>query len=233
MVLLLVALLVQALPCSDGERLQAAAAQAQAFDVPGAADAFNEAARRGCPEARLTARYLRALQLARDAYRSGGDEASVAPVREAIAAFDGEPPAPHTPIMRTVLLAAVAAAQSERDDLALLLEHAVALEARLLAAGGRGAPGVTAHEAAGDLWLQVHRFETARAAYEAAGTAVGVTPRIRLGLARTAARLVATPIACGRYRELVAAWTARNATPPEIAEARAYVATPACAAAAQ
>ena len=50
----------------------------------------------------------------------------------------------------------------------------------------QGAPIVSAYEVAGDLWLQVHRFDDARRAYVTAAEQVGSTRRVTLGLARTA-----------------------------------------------
>jgi cytochrome c-type biogenesis protein CcmH/NrfG len=47
---------------------------------------------------------------------------------------------------------------------------------------------ISALEVAGELWLQVHRFEDARAAFERAARQVGTTPRIADGLARSVPR---------------------------------------------
>jgi hypothetical protein len=68
------------------------------------------------------------------------------------------------------------------------LTHAIAMESLQFAAGQPGAPVLSAHEVAGELWLQVHRFEEARAAFERAVEQFGPTPRITEGLARAAAR---------------------------------------------
>jgi TolA-binding protein len=92
----------------------------------------------------------------------------------------------------------------------------------------RGLPMVTAHEVAGDLWLQVHRYDDARQAYERAARRVGPTPRVTLGLARVAVRLDATSTACSQYRRLLASWKFQGTDPPEIAEARAFLRGPAC-----
>ena len=43
---------------------------------------------------------------------------------------------------------------------------------------------MTAHEAAGELWLRVYRYEDAKRAYERARAVIGSTPRIESGLAR-------------------------------------------------
>jgi hydroxypyruvate isomerase len=121
-----------------------------------------------------------------DALTYAGNEASLAPVRDAIALLDrmaGGTPGP-AEIARYVLAAAADAAQDERDEMALFLEHAVALERTQLDAHQSAAPGMTAHEAAGELWLRVYRYEDAKRAYERARAVIGSTPRIESGLAR-------------------------------------------------
>lgn len=201
------------------------------FDLAGAADIFFAASGQLCVEAEIAGHYLRGLVAARDAFKQGGSPESLAPVRLAIAALDARAslvPA-QVATARTVLLAAAAAAQSERDEMALLLEHAIRLETLQLEAGQELLPIVTAHEVAGDLWLQVHRYEEARAAYQLARARLGSTPRVMLGLARTAVRLGDTPTACEQFGRLIAWWDTRRDRPAEIAEARAFLAQPACA----
>lgn len=130
--------------------------------------------------------YLRGLAAAADAYKQGGSEESLAPVRQAIdqlRALSRGRPGP-AEIARLVLVAAAAAAQSEREEMGAYLTHATDMEVLQLAAGQPGAPGITALEAAGDLWLQVHRYDDAVRAYERAATYLGTTPRIAAGLAR-------------------------------------------------
>jgi hypothetical protein len=107
--------------------------------------------------------------------------------------------------------------------MALFLAQAVDLEARQLAAGERGAPLSSAHETAGDLWLQVHRYEDARLAYQRAAALLGDTPRLAAGFARVAARTGDEVIACYQFRALLTWWNGRAGTLPEIAEAREYV----------
>jgi hypothetical protein len=133
--------------------------------------------------------YMKGWEAARSAFLVGGTAEALAPVREAIAALDRVAAGGHGPaeIARYVLLAAADAAQEERDEMELFLEHAVALEKRQLDARQAAAPGITAHEAAGDLWLQVRRYEDAQKAYERARAVIGSTPRIEAGLARAIA----------------------------------------------
>jgi hypothetical protein len=134
----------------------------------------------------VAAVYGNGMKAARDAYSQGGSEESLAPVREAmaaLAAIGGGAPGP-AEIARLVLAAAAAAAQSEREEMGAFLTHATEMEVLQLAAGQPGAPGISALEAAGDLWLQVHRYEDARRAYERAAAILGTTEHITAGLAR-------------------------------------------------
>ncbi len=210
--------------------LASAAERGDTFDLGGAADLYFAASGQLCVDAEIAGHYLRGLAAARAAYREGGSPASLAPVRLAIAAIDAR--AAQSPAMaataRSVLLAAAAAAQSERDEMSLLLEHALRLEAVQIEAGQPPLPVATAHDVAGDLWLQVHRYEDAQRAFEHALQRVGATPRIMLGLARAAARLKDVPAACAHYQKLLAWWDTRRDQPAEITEARSFVAQPGC-----
>jgi hypothetical protein len=220
-------LLLQTAPGCAGEagRLQTEGVRAAArLDVTTAVGQFEAAVTAGCADARMAAIYLAAVAAARDAYRYGGSEESLQPVRRAEAqlealATQGDRVAS---IAQLLVMAAAAAAQSERDEMALLLGQAQTLE-RARVAGGLGpVPGISAHELSGDLWLQVHRFETARLAYRQALELLGPTPRTLLGLARTSARLADGAAACEAYARLRREWTSR-ATPPEIVEAGEFV----------
>ena len=225
-------LMQQPVGCRDQAApfLASALERGELFDLPGAADIFFAASGQWCVDAEIAGHYLRGLSAAREAYRQGGSPDSLAPVRLAVAAIDAR--AHLAPALaataRAVLLAAAAAAQSERDEMSLLIDHAIRLENVQLEAGQQPLPVVTAHEAAGDLWLQVHRYEDAQRAYQQARARVGLMPRVMLGLARSAARLKATPDACDQYRRLIAWWDTRRDQPPEIVEARAFIAQPGC-----
>jgi hypothetical protein len=219
--------LVQA-PCAESAALVAAASDhAAAFDLDGAVALLARRAP-GCMEIDVPAWYLRGLLAAKEAYRYGGSPESLALVRTAIAELTSRAKqAWAAEIARVVLLAASAAAQSEREEMALLLDHAIGLEQSRRAAGESGAPIVSAHEVAGDLWLQVHRFEDARLAFRRAARAIGPTRRVTLGLARSAARLENAVAACAEYRRLIAGWRPPM-EPPEIVEARAFVRRSVC-----
>ena len=223
---LLIVGLAQPAVCPDAAvALRQAVALARGFDLPAAAERLEQPPLRRCAQVGVAALYLRALQSAREAYRSGGDATALQPVTLAIATLEQQAATGdrHAELARVILMAAAAAAQSERSDMALLLDHALALERQMVRDGNGGAAGVTAHEAAGDLWLQVHRFDAAVAAYVAAAELFGNTPRITLGLARTAVQMKQTEPACRAYRTLVIDWTGSSSV-AEIVEARAFVA---------
>jgi hypothetical protein len=142
----------------------------------------------------VAALYTRGLEDARAAFAKGGSPESLAPVREAIAALaklSRERPGP-AEIARLTLHAAAAAAQSEREEMTAYLEQATWMERLQFEAGQPGAPVITAHEAAGDLWLQLFGYENAERAYLRAAEYVGMTPRVRDGLARARERINAT-----------------------------------------
>ena len=152
----------QACAETGANALGEAVARVQAFDLAGAVEPLREPAVSGCDDIEVAAVYLGGLSAAIEAYKQGGSEES--------------------------LVAAVAAAQSEREEMGAFLTHAIAMESLQFAAGQPGAPVISAHEVAGELWLQVHRFDDARAAFERAVEQVGTTPRITAGLARASAR---------------------------------------------
>ena len=228
---LLVLVLAQGAQCSPEATalMKAASERAAVFDLAGALQRMQAAVKSGCAEAMLPVLYLRGWIAARDAYRVGGSPESLRAVVQSIASLQdtmGKSGPPQ--IAALVLQAAAAAAQSERDELALMIDYAVQLEDRDLAAKRPGLPMITAHEAAGDLWLQVYRYDEARRAYTTAAERIGVTPRITLGLARLAVRIDALATACKQYQSLVTSWKETGPEPPELSEARTFLTAPAC-----
>jgi hypothetical protein len=170
--------------------LRDATTRVQAFDLAGAVAKLGDHGSVACPDVALAAIYLRGLAAAFEAYKQGGSEESLVAVREAIGELEtmsGQRPG-RPEVARLVLIAAAAAAQSEREEMGAFLTHALAMESLQFAAGQPGAPVLTAHEIAGELWLQVHRFDEARAAFARAAKQVGTTPRITAGLARATPR---------------------------------------------
>jgi hypothetical protein len=229
MIALLVTLALGQSPCGSSAVMMASADErAAVFDLRGAITGL-AAGLAACSETTVPYWYLHGLVAAREAYRSGGSPESLEPVKVAVAQLAARSQeTASAEVARVVLLAASSAAQSERDEMGLFLEHALSLERQQRSAGLPGAPIVTAHEIAGDLWLQVHRFEDARRAYLDAAARIGATRRVTLGLARTAARLGEPQTSCEHYRSLVSGWPPRGGEPPELIEARTYLRRPEC-----
>jgi hypothetical protein len=230
MIVLLMTLVFGQAPCTDAEAVIAAAGERlQLFDMQGAT-ARLASRRAACENIAVAYWYLRGLTAARDAYRYGGSPESLEPVKVAINELVSSTLQTRAAeIARIVLMAASAAAQSEREEMALLLDHAITLERQQRSAGSPGAPLLTAQEVSGDLWLQVHRFEDARRAYREASEQVGPTRRTTLGLARTAFRLGDLADACRQYRVLVDGWPAAEGEPAGLAEAQTFLRRPECA----
>ena len=192
---------------SQAGPLVEARAHAVEFDLSGAATLLNAAAQRGDASARTAALYIRGLIDAREASQQGDSPVSLAPVREAIAALDsianGRPGSAE--ISRLTLQAAAAAAQSEREEMRLYLDTAIRMETLQRAAGMPGAPVIPAVEAAGDLWLQVHRYDEADRAYDEAAERGGPSLRTLAGRARAARGLNNTSAACPAFRAFLEA----------------------------
>lgn len=100
--------------------------------------------------------------------------------------------------------AAISAAQEEREEMALFLEHARALSVQLALTSAPARWPLPIDELEGELWFEVDRFAEARAAYERA-TRTFASPRAWLGLARSHVRLGDTPAACAAYKAVTTA----------------------------
>jgi hypothetical protein len=205
-----------------------AQALASEFDLAGAARILASAGQRGDIFAQLAGVYLRGLIDGREASRQGGSPDSLMPVRQAIAWLEivanGRPGSAE--IARLMLQASAAAAQSEREEMRLYLDTAIRMETLQRAAGMAGAPIIPAAEMAGDFWLQVHRYDEARRAYEEAAEHLGSSLRVLAGRARAARGLNDRTAACSGFRALLDAWGPRLGMPAEIVEAREYVEGP-------
>jgi hypothetical protein len=210
--------------------LQQATASAEVFNLSEALHTLNQVPP-GCVDVEAAAIYVRGLLSAREAARLGGTVDSLVDVRSAVneLARLTNPVPPQIEIAQLVLQAAAAAAQSERQEMAVFLDQATRLEALQRAAGQPGAPLVSAHEVAGELWLQVHGYDDARRAFVRAAEQVGQTGRVRLGWARAAVGLKDSLSACAEYRRVDEWWGSRTATPPEITETRLYLQSRECA----
>lgn len=165
--------------------------------------------------------YARGLGAARAAWPGGVPE-WIDMAREAAAALDtlaGSRPS-RAAVWRVSILAAIAAAQEERNELALLLAHARDLDRRLDAAEVDPLDGAGALEfLAGDLWWQVSRFDAAAEAYRRSAETGTGSPRRLLGLARAAAALGRVDAARQAAAAFLARWSEADAGRPEVAEA--------------
>lgn len=223
---LLAAILMQAGPCrGDAARLiTEAVSLGEAFDLAGAAAAYATAERAGCLSAAAPAAYLRGLVAARDAEANFGSAASLLPVKQAIASLDQIAATdPVARAMQLVLRASIPAAQHERPEMALLIEEMLRMEALQLEAKQPPLPVLSAHEAAGYFWLQLHLYDQARRAFDEAARKIGETSHVLIGTARTAAGRRDTRLACAQYQRLLSWWASRPGSPPEITEARRFI----------
>jgi len=225
-----VTLFLLAFLACDPAALARASASAEALDLHGALAALRTAG--NCDEAAGTIEYVEGLLGATEAFEKGGTIESLRDVRSAANALSrrAEGGARKWEAASLALRAVIAGSQQERGEMGIYLAEATRIEALLLAGGLAGAPLVTAHELAGDLWLQVHQFADARAAYERAATMLGYTPRILLGLGRAAEHLDDKAAACAAYRSLAEWWDARSVErmPAEITRARERAASLGC-----
>ena len=201
--------------------------RAAEFDLPGAMELLRVTAARGDAGSEVGLIYLRGLVDAREAFEDGGTVAALTPVYGAIETLAtlSQGRRGSAEIARLVLQAAAAAAQSERAEMRLYLETAIQMELIQSAAGLPGAPLVSATEIAGDLWLQVDRYEDARQVYDDAADRVGPSLRNMVGSARASRRLKEVLAACTSYGGLLETWGSRPGAPSEIAEAQTYIDT--------
>lgn len=188
-----------------------------------------EAARTSC-DVEVPIAFLKALAVARAASARGGDEVSLRPLKDLIAVVERRArPGSSEEIAVLLIRAAIAAAQSEHDELFAYLSQALQVERARGVRGLAGAPILTAHEVAGELWLEVYRYDDAAAAFRIARGASGDSPRLLAGLARALARQQSTADACAEYRRLSTDSSARvPSMARELAEAEAFLAQPAC-----
>jgi hypothetical protein len=231
-VVLLALALLQGPSCSgDAARhVSDAARRGQSFDLDGAATEYAAAVRAGCVSAQTALIYIRGLLAARAADAQFGSAASLQPLQQAIT--DLQPFADRDPVaraMQAVLRAGMPAAQHERAEMVLFIDEMLRMESLQLEARQPALPILSAHEVAGQFWLQLHLYDEARRAFELAAQRIGQTPHVLSGAARAAAGRKDVPAACEQYRRLIAWWNDRVGSPREIIEARAFVKQPQCA----
>lgn len=226
-----VALLQDATACRGeaARHLTEAARLGETFDLTGAAAEYDAAARAGCESSAAAAAYVRGLIAARQADAQFGSAASLEPLKQAIGSIESLAARESSArAMVAVLRAAIPAAQHERAEMALRIEEMLRHESLQIEAKQPPLPVLTAHEAAGYFWLQLHLYVEAARAFDAAARAVGRTPYVMLGHARTAAGRQ-DPAACVHYSRLISWWGSRPGSPPEMTEAREYVKRSQCA----
>jgi len=144
-------------------------------------------------------------EAARRAATTGGAAPSLAPAVQALAqldkALEGSRWVLQGTYARSLVAAAIAAAQDERGEMEVHLTHARDLSARLETSAYPAEWPLPVDEAAGELWLEVDEYAEALKAFQ---RAVARKPVVRswLGLARSAARLGDTARACEGYRQV-------------------------------
>ena len=213
----------QAEPCPPAvDAGLAAAAAAVAHDEVDAALARLEAlAAPGCREWAVAVASLRGWRVARTAGATGGTAEALAgatAAREALAALG--PAVSEAAYAHALVTAAVAAAQDEREDLQVWLDHAHDLARRLSA--GRDQPRwpLPVDAAEGELWFDVDDFELSEAAFARALAAPAPGQALWRGLARARDRRGNREGACAAYRRTLDVATPGSAL---AAEARGYV----------
>ena len=134
---------------------------------------------------------------ARELAPKGGAIELLGPVNERLKALDAIDGAAAR-YAETAIRASVSAAQEEREEMGLLLDHARGLSHQMELLGAPAQWPVPIDELAGELWLEVDRFTEARDAYDRA-TKIAPTPNAWIGLARVSDKLGDRVNACRAY----------------------------------
>jgi hypothetical protein len=162
-------------------------------------------------------------QQARAAASAAGTPEALAPATQTLAMLDKLTATSKWPLQiayaRSLVAAAMAAAQDERAEMSLHLVHARDLSSRLETSIHPAEWPLPIDEAEGDLRFEVHEYSEALAAYERATTHTSRSS-VWIGLARSAERLRKPELACNAYRRALL-FTLKGA---ELDEARDYVA---------
>lgn len=157
---------------------------------------------------------------ARELASSGGAGELLAPtmkiVNEELEGLRAGDSALEAEYAQTAIRAAIAAAQDERPEMELLLTHARDLTERLAVRGRRALWPHPFNVLAGELWLEVDRYEDARLAFNRA-VKDQASPLALVGLARTLARLERHAEACETFVRV------RDDPGPLRNQARAYL----------
>lgn len=162
--------------------------------------------------------------VARAAEQTGGSIESLAGARTAVTMLETVGQRPEWRVeseyARAAISAAMAAAQDERSEMAIFLAHARGLSDRLALAQATPLWPLPIDVLEGELWLEVDRYDEARAAFERAEA----TGFVLVSLARTRARLGDEAGACAAARLAV-----EKSDGALLDEAKQYLARPACA----
>jgi hypothetical protein len=127
----------------------------------------------------------------------GGAVELLGPVNERLRELDAMPNTTAR-YAEVAIRAAVSAAQEERDEMGLFLDHARGLSEQLALAGVTAQWPLAIDELEGELWFEVDRFPEAKAAYERATKRTG-SPNAWIGLARANDKLGDLIGACAAY----------------------------------
>ncbi len=188
-------------PCTPAETaaLDRAETLVHAIDDGGATEYLREtsAGSAECAAVTLARAALDGWNEARRLALSGGDPQQLGSVQTLLDWLAGLGNTLQVQYATTVIRAAVAAAQDERDEMGLYLMHADWLAGRLALVGERARWPLPPDLVAGELWFEVDRYADAQAAY----TRASASGRSRLGLARAAERGADTATACRAYRD--------------------------------
>ncbi|MGE0362440.1 MAG: hypothetical protein AB7H93_15590 [Vicinamibacterales bacterium] len=210
--------------CSEASRaaLAAAAADAAAADGDAAARRLRAAlgADPACASLAVASWSWHAWQAAARATADGGTDAALSRVTAALEVLEpgGRAPGLEAAYAAAVVHAAAAAAQHERDEMRVWLEHAAGLAPRL-PPDARAWP-LPLPLAEGELWLSVDDHELAEAAFTRAGDR---SPAGLRGVARTRARRTDLAGACAPFRAALALVEADRPDGPLAVEARAFL----------
>lgn len=181
------------------------------------------AAHDSCRELVVAAWAWEGWQAAVAASARGGSDDALGDVRAALAALGtGGPNASHGGYAAAVLRAAAAAAQDERDEMQVWLEHARDLASRLTLTGDRARWPLPIDLVDGELWSRVADYELAEASYTRALADTKSAAGWR-GLARARDRRGNRPGACAAYRQASEQAGPAPATGVVATEARGYL----------
>ena len=222
-----------------GQLLDGAASRLRGYDDAGAAAMLAGRGADTCIDVAVAQLAVTGWVEARALAAKGGDKALLEPVNTVLRALEAlrRSSATRAPVSsslppRTIGLqidyadaairAAVAAAQDERAEMAVYLDHARDLAAVLDAAGDPSLWPVPYDDLEGELWFEVDRYAEARTAFSRA-LGRGATARALVGLARAADRLGDKEAACDNYRralKMELAGTVKNTAETYVADCR-------------